>query len=83
MKRSNSKARVRHIAIDPDPKGNLRSLGGADHDDWNVWLALTTSLALPIDQTDETAATKATTAVYSAMIDLKPADPLEGSSVRN
>jgi hypothetical protein len=78
MNKRNSKERVRHIAIDPDPKGNLKSLGGADHDDWNDWLALTTSLALPIDQTDETAATKATTAVYSAMIDLKPADPLEG-----
>ena len=78
MNKDKSKAIVRHIAIDADPKGKDKDICGADHDAWNDWLAQSTALALPIDQTDEGAAIKATTAVYSGMIDLKPADPIEG-----
>ena len=73
-----SKKIVRHMRIAADPKGHRKEIGGADYDDWNDWLALTTSLALPVDQNDETDAVRATTAVYSGMIDLKPADPIEG-----
>jgi hypothetical protein len=72
------KKTTRHIAIDSNPKGNHKALGGAEHDDWNDWLALSTSLALPVNQNDEAGATKATVAVYSGMIDMKPADPIEG-----
>jgi hypothetical protein len=39
---------------------------------------LRTSLALPVNQKDDDRATEATVAVYSGMIDLKPADPIEG-----
>jgi hypothetical protein len=78
MDNSNSKQRVRRIAIDPDPKGDRKSVGGADHDDWNDWLVQNTAAALPIDQRDEAAAVGATVALYSGMIDLKPADPIEG-----
>jgi hypothetical protein len=39
---------------------------------------LWTSLALPFDKNDEVTAIKATTALYSGMIDMKPADPIEG-----
>ncbi|HEX3338057.1 MAG TPA: hypothetical protein VHT68_02645 [Pseudolabrys sp.] len=78
MSNSNPKESVRHIGIDPKPKGNLKSIGGADHDDWNDWLAASTARALPVDQRDENAATKAMTAAFSGMIDLKPADPVEG-----
>ena len=78
MNRSNSKARVRHIAIDPNPRGDRKPLGGADHDAWNDWLAQNTAAALPIDQRDEATAVKATQAVYSGMIDFKPTDPIEG-----
>jgi hypothetical protein len=35
MSKDKSEEIVRHIAIDPDPKENLKSIGGADHDDWN------------------------------------------------
>ena len=72
------KKTTRQIAIDPNPKGNHKALGGAEHDDWNDWLALSTSLALPVNQNDEAGATKAAVAVYSGMIDMKPADPIEG-----
>jgi hypothetical protein len=70
--------RVRKIAIDPNPKGNLKAIGGAEHDDWNNWLASATAAALPVNQNDEANATKATVAAYSGMIDMKPADPIEG-----
>ena len=70
--------RERKIAIDPNPKGNLKAIGGAEHDDWNNWLAAATSGALPVNRNDEESACQATVAVYSGMIDLKPADPIEG-----
>jgi hypothetical protein len=72
------KTKTRQIALDPNPKGKRKDVGGAEHDDWNDWLALTTSLALPINQKHEAEATRATVAVYSGMIDMKPADPVEG-----
>jgi hypothetical protein len=70
--------RVRTIAIDPRPKGDGKFIAGADHDDWNDWLASLAASALPIDQNDEAVAIKATTALYHGMIDMKPADPIEG-----
>jgi hypothetical protein len=75
---SEKKPTVRKIAIDPNPKGDLKALGGAEYDDWNNWLASRTSAALPVNQNDEANATAAATALYSGMIDLKPADPIEG-----
>lgn len=78
MSKNKSKEIVRHIAIDPDHKGKLKSIGGADHDDWNEWLASSIARSMPIDQTDKAAAIKATVAVYSGIVDLKPVDPLEG-----
>jgi hypothetical protein len=78
MSKKRSPKRVRKIAIDPDPKGDLKALGGAKYDDWNNWLAAATAEALPVNPNDEASATLATVAVYSGMIDLKPADPLEG-----
>ncbi len=35
------------IAIDPDPKGERRAVGGAKYDDWNNWLGDITAAALP------------------------------------
>ena len=78
MRKKKPIVRERKIAIDPNPRGNLKALGGAQYDDWNNWLASRTSLALPVNQKDDDRATEATVAVYSGMIDLKPADPIEG-----
>ncbi len=69
---------VSRIVIDPHPTGRLKCLGGAEHDDWNNWIALRTAYALPIDHADNDASNKASGAVCSGMIDLKPADPVEG-----
>lgn len=78
MSKKKPTVRKRKIAIDPNPKGNLKALGGAEYDDWNNWLASRTAGALPVNQNDEASVTQATVAVYSGMIDMKPADPIEG-----
>ena len=78
MTKQKPTARKRRIALDPKPKGNLKPLTGAAHDDWNHWLMSHTTWALPINQNDEATATNASIAVYSGMIDMKPADPIEG-----
>jgi hypothetical protein len=78
MSENRSTPRIRKIALDPNPKGDLKALAGAEHDDWNNWLAATTSEALPVNQNDEDSASLATVAAFSGMIDMKPADPIEG-----
>jgi len=78
MRKKRPAKRIRKIAIDPNPKGDLKALGGAQYDDWNNWLASSTAGALPVNQNDEDSATQATVAAYSGMIDMKPADPIEG-----
>jgi hypothetical protein len=70
--------RIRKIAIDPNPNGDLKALGGAKYDDWNNWLASSAAGALPINQKNEASAIEATVALYSGMIDMKPDDPIEG-----
>jgi hypothetical protein len=78
MRKKKRNARQREISIDPSPKGDLKALGGAKYDDWNNWLVSRTAAALPVNQKDEASATAAATAVLSGMIDLKPADAIEG-----
>jgi hypothetical protein len=64
---------VSNIGLQPNPKAaKFKALGGAEHDEWNQWLASRTSMALPMDDT------QAARAVISGMVDLKPADPIEG-----
>jgi hypothetical protein len=66
---------VRAIELDPNPRGALKALAGAEHDEWNQWLADRTSMALPVNPMDNI---QAAHAVISGMVDLKPADPIEG-----
>jgi hypothetical protein len=75
---SETKEVVRQIAIDPNPKGKHKDVGGSNQDAWNDWLTTGISMALPINQNDPAAANRAATAVLSGMIDMKPADPVEG-----
>jgi hypothetical protein len=60
------------------PKGKLKPIGGAQYDAWNSWLASSTSSAVPVNLNDAHRATEATVAVVSGMVDMKPADPVEG-----
>jgi hypothetical protein len=64
------------IKIDPDPRGNMKSLGGANSDAWNVHLSNLVASTIPGN--DENYRQEATTATFSGMIEMNPADPLEG-----
>src|SRR5262249_3975166 len=64
---------VRNIGLQPYPKSaEFKALGGAEHDEWNQWLSSRTSMALPMEDF------KAMHAVISGVVDIKPADPIEG-----
>src|SRR5262249_4351462 len=78
MSKNKSKENVLQIAIDPNPKGQRKCVGGAEHDQWNDWLARITAAALPVNKNDDAVATEATAAVFAGMADMKPADPIEG-----
>jgi hypothetical protein len=73
-----AKPKVRRLTLDPNPEGKSKRLGGADYDDWNDWLASAVSSALPVNQEDDAAASRAATAVFSGIINIGPADPIEG-----
>ena len=67
-----------HISLNPKPKGDFKRLGGSMADDWNMRLFNLTSMALPINQSDIEEKTQVGTAVAQAIVDIAPADPVEG-----
>jgi hypothetical protein len=69
---------ARNIWVDPNPKGKRKAVGGAEHDEWNDWLVSTLSAALPVNQENDDLTKQAATAIFSGMIDPKPADAIEG-----
>jgi hypothetical protein len=73
-----TKPRQVNVTLDPNPKGAFKKLGGSQADDWNQRLGNLVASALPIDQSGGEEGLKASRAVYHAMIDLKPDDPIEG-----
>ena len=69
---------IRTVALDPAPEGKLKAVGGAVRDEWNVRLLSVVGSALPVNQAAGDAADVAATAALSGMVDMKPADPIEG-----
>src|SRR4051794_20572600 len=66
------------LKLDP-AKGNLKSLGGGKADEWNNRLSNLTLGALPMAHSkDKVAITEACLAVSYGVMDLAPADPIEG-----
>jgi hypothetical protein len=61
------------IMLDPNPKATMKAVAGADHDEWNLRQANLVLAALPGKRDDE-----ANTAVVAGIVDMKPADPIEG-----
>jgi hypothetical protein len=61
------------VALDPEPKGEWKVLAGADHDEWNIRQASLIRSALPGEPDN-----KDLTAIMSGIVDMKPADPVEG-----
>lgn len=74
-------AKTIEVGLDPNPKGKRKELGGATRDEWNDRLASNVALALPINQQDVKNCSEAATAVFSGMLDIKPADPIEAMLV--
>jgi hypothetical protein len=66
------------IEIDPTPKGEWKVLGGSDRDEWNKRLSTLVVDALPVDQKNANALSYAGSAVMAGVVDMKPADPVEG-----
>jgi len=75
-KDKNAKPKAR-IILDPNPKAEFKPVAGAEHDDWSVRLINLISGALPDQRSAETCL-EAINAVCSGMLDMKPADPIEG-----
>jgi hypothetical protein len=77
MSKKPNKEPTETVALDPKPEGKFKVLGGSQADDWNQRLANLVVGALP-GQSNRDAAIKADKAVLGAMVDMAPADPIEG-----
>jgi hypothetical protein len=66
------------IEIDHTPKGEWKVLGGGDRDQWNERLSSLVVSALPLDLKNAKAVSDAGSAVMAGVVDMKPADPIEG-----
>src|SRR5438477_10248330 len=69
---------VRTLALDPNPKGELKDLGGSRSDEWNMRLLNLVGSSLPINHSDAKASNEAIKAVCQGTVDIAPADPIEG-----
>lgn len=69
------------IAIDAVPNGKFKMLGGSCRDQWNNRLSTLVTRALPINQTDVEAVSNAGSATAAGIVDLNPADPIEGAII--
>ena len=66
------------IEIDAAPKGKWKTLGGSDHDQWNERLSNLVTWALPINQKNTEAVSRAGSAAAAGVVDMNSADPIEG-----
>ena len=66
------------IEIDAAAKGKWKTLGGSDHDQWNERLSNLVTWALPINQKNTEAVSRAGSAAAAGVVDMSPADPIEG-----
>jgi len=78
MTEKTDKPPVTKIALDPKPKGERKAVGGGLRDHWNDRLATFVIRALPVNQQNTDAVSEAGSAAISGMVDMKPADPIEG-----
>ena len=72
------KEEVRTLKLDPNPKGDLKMLGGSRSDEWNMRLLNLVGNSLPIDHSNRDISMEASKAVFQATADIAPADPIEG-----
>jgi hypothetical protein len=77
-KKANKEPRTT-VALDPKPKAKAESkiLGGSQSDEWNQRLANLVGAAMP-GQSSRDSTLAANMAVWEGMIEIAPADPIEG-----
>ena len=73
-----TESRAVNIEIDRTPKGDWKSFGGSDRDQWNERLSNLVVRALPVNQSNAEVVSEAGSAVAAGVVDMKPADPVEG-----
>jgi hypothetical protein len=78
MKKPKIDPEPRSIALNPNPKGEFKSVGGSLADDWNMRLLNNVGATVPVNHSDAQLSKEAITAVCQAMVDIAPADPIEG-----
>jgi hypothetical protein len=78
MTKPKAPSQPRSITIDPNPKGELKRIGGSLADEWNLRLLNLVGGSLPIDHSDRETSKEAIKAVIQATADIAPADPVEG-----
>jgi hypothetical protein len=78
MTKAKPKKEGNSIALDPNPKGELKLLGGGRADEWNLRLMNLVGGSLPINHSNREASNEAVKAVCQATVDIAPADPIEG-----
>jgi hypothetical protein len=66
------------IGIDRTPNAEWKALGGGDRDQWNERLSNLVTRALPVNQRNAELVSKAGSAVAAGVVDMNPADPIEG-----
>ena len=77
MSKKPNKEQTETVALDPKPKGDFKILGGSHADEWNKRLANLVGAAMP-GQSNRDSALAANKAVWEAMIDIAPTNPIEG-----
>jgi hypothetical protein len=78
MKKPKDDPKPRTIALNPNPKGEFKIVGGSLADDWNMRLLNNVHGAVPINHSDAEASNKTITPICEAMADMAPDDPIEG-----
>ena len=78
MTKAKPKKEGNSIALDPNPKGELKLLGGGRADEWNLRLMNLVGGSLPINHSNRETNNEAVKAVCQATADIAPADPVEG-----
>jgi len=78
MTKAKPKKEGNSIALDPNPKGELKLLGGGRADEWNMRLMNLVGGSLPINHSNRETSNEAMKAICQATVDIAPADPIEG-----
>jgi hypothetical protein len=66
------------IEVERSPKSKWKVFGGGDRDQWNDRLLNLVTRALPVDQYNADAVSRAGSAVAAGTVDMNPGDPIEG-----